>query len=96
MDIENETLYYSRIADELIRFQRIRKYLLEPMYFLNLTNINYKINEDEVVLLESVLRSEDLSDLRIFNFNDYIHNISYEIAEPDKTSEKYSNIVAFE
>ena len=96
MDIDNETLYYSRLADELLRFQRIRMFLLEPKYYLNLTNINYKINPDEVVLLESILRTENLSDLRIFNFNDYIHNISYEIAEPDKMSEKYSNMVEFQ
>jgi hypothetical protein len=34
-----------------------------------------------------------LDDLRIFNFSDYIQNITYEIAEPNKINQNYSNIV---
>ena len=93
MDIENEKLYYSRLADELLRFHRIRNFVLEPMYFLNLINIDYKINPDEVILLESILKSENQDDMSIFNFSDYIKNITYETAIPSKTSQKYSNII---
>lgn len=92
IDIENEKLYYGKISDELLRFSRIRSFILEPVYYLNLTNINYKINNDEVLLLDSTIKSENFSDLRIFNFNNYIKNITYDNAENDETiSQNYSN-----
>ena len=93
MDIENDRLYFTRLADELLRFHRIRNFVLEPMYFLNLINVDYKINPDEVILLESVLKSENSEDLRVFNFSNYIKNITYENAEPSITNQKYSDQV---
>lgn len=93
MGMDNEILYYGKLADELLRFNRIRSFILEPVYYLNLTNIEYKINNDEVLLLESFIKSENFSDLRIFNFNDYMQNITYDIAEPE-ISQHYSNKVS--
>ena len=93
MDMDNEILYYGKLSDELLRFSRIRSFILEPVYYLNLTNIEYKINDDEVLLLESFIKSENFSDLRIFNFNDYMQNITYDIAEPD-ISQHYSNKIS--
>ena len=52
---DNETIYYGRIADELIRYEHIRSFLLEPKTFITFQKINYNLNEDEVLLLESVL-----------------------------------------
>ena len=82
MDIENDRLYYARLADELLRFHRIRNFVLEPMYFMNLIHVEYKINPDEFIVLDSVLKSENPDDLRVFNFSNYIKNITYETAEP--------------
>jgi len=93
MGMDNEILYYGKLSDELLRFNRIRSFILEPVYYLNLTNIEYKINNDEVLLLESFIKSENFSDLRIFNFNDYMQNITYDIAEPE-ISQHYSNKVS--
>jgi len=91
--MENEKLYYFRLADELLRFHRIRSYMLEPMYYLNLSNIDYQINDDEILLLETYIKSENFADLRIFNFSDYLKNIPYELAEPAKKTQVYSNVV---
>jgi hypothetical protein len=82
MGMSNDELYYTRLTDELLRFHRIRAFMLEPMYYLNLTNIDYKINDDEILLLETFLKSENFSDLRLFNFSDYLLQIPYDIAEP--------------
>jgi hypothetical protein len=65
------------------------------MYYLNLSNIDYQLNENEILLLESFIKSENFADLRIFNFNEYLKNIPYEIAEPYKITQNYSNIVTF-
>ena len=94
--MENEKLYYFRLADELLRFHRIRSYILEPMYYLNLSNIDYQINEDEILLLETYIKSENFADLRIFNFSEFLKNIPYELAEPSKVTQVYSNIVTLD
>ena len=80
MGVNNDELYYARLSDELLRFHRIRLFMLEPMHYLNLTNIDYKINDDEILLLETFLKSENFSDLRLFNFNEYLRQIPYDIA----------------
>ena len=94
MGMENEQLYYGRISDEILRFQRVRNFMLEPKHFLNLMNTEYKINKDEILILETFLKTELLSDMPIFNTDEYVQNINYEIAIPDPgISQKYSNIV---
>ena len=80
MGMRNDELYYARLSDELLRFHRIRLFMLEPMHYLNLTNIDYQINDDEILLLETFLKSENFSDLRLFNFNDYLRQIPYDLA----------------
>jgi hypothetical protein len=82
MGMSNDELYYARLSDELLRFHRIRLFMLEPMYYLNLTNIDYKINDDEILLLETFIKSDNFSDLRIFNFSEYLKQIPYDIAVP--------------
>jgi len=80
MGMRNDELYYARLSDELLRFHRVRLFMLEPMHYLNLTNIDYQINDDEILLLETFLKSENFSDLRLFNFNEYLRQIPYDIA----------------
>ena len=82
MGMSNDELYYTRLSDELLRFHRVRSFMLEPMYYLNLSNIDYKINDNEILLLETFLKSEHFSDLRLFNFSDYLRQIPYDIADP--------------
>ena len=66
------------------------------MYYLNLSNIDYQINEDEILLLETYIKSENFADLRIFNFSEFLKNIPYELAEPSKVTQVYSNIVTLD
>jgi hypothetical protein len=84
MGMRNEELYYARLSDELLRFHRIRLFMLEPMHYLNLTNIDYQINDDEILLLETFLKSENFSDLRLFNFNEYLRQIPYDLSAGDQ------------
>ena len=43
-DIDNEEVYYGRLADELIRYQRIKTFILQPKVFLTFENIKYNLN----------------------------------------------------
>lgn len=90
---ENETVYFGRIADELLRYNRIRIFMLEPKKYLNISNVDYKVNDDEVILLQSVLFGDYFNNLVEFPMNDYIQNINYDAANPEKT-QYVSNKVA--
>jgi hypothetical protein len=90
---DNERLYYGRMADEIIRFRRIRSIMMEPMHYLNLSNITFKINDNEILLLDSAMNSDYFNELNIFNVNEYIKNITFDIAKPDST-QNYVNTYA--
>ena len=90
----NKTIYFGKIADELIRFKRVRSFMLEPKNYLNISNVNYKINPDEILLLDSSINSAYLNESNVFSVKDYVKNITYDIAEPDKSkyTQPYSNV----
>jgi len=58
----NSTVYPYRVADELIRFGRIKNYILNSNQFLNMGNTEFKLNKDEYILLESALLNKDYFD----------------------------------
>ena len=86
-DLLNEKLYYTRISDELLRFSRIRSFVMEPKRYLNLSNGDYKVNKNEILLLDSVVKSEYLNELVLFD-NKYLKNIDYENAELENNTFK--------
>jgi hypothetical protein len=91
---DNHILYFNRIADELIRYNRIRLFLLEPKRYLNITEVDYSIRDDEIVILQSILYGKYFDDMVPFNMNEYIQNINYDTANPALTSERFNNKVA--
>jgi len=72
---KNNQIYFGKIADELIRFKRVRSFIMEPKIYLNISNVNYKTNPDEILLLDSSINSVYLNESNIFNVNDYMKNI---------------------
>ena len=91
---KNSEIYFGKIADELIRFKRVRSFMLEPKNYLNISNVSYKINPDEILLLDSAINSAYLNETNVFSVNAYLNNITYDIAEPDKSKyiQPYSNL----
>jgi len=90
--VENKPRYFGRLADELLRYKRVQSFLLNSNTFLNITNTEYNIHSDELLILQSLLTSAYFQDLHQFNTNKYIQNTTYEIAEPS-ISQTYSNAV---
>ena len=93
-ETDNQIFYYGRLADELIRFKRIRLFLLESNKYLNYSDTDYKINDNEALLLQSVMDSENLNKLKPFQTNEYIQTINYDNAEPSIVELKYSKSVS--
>jgi len=92
--LSNKKIYFSRIADELIRYKRIQQYLLDSKTYLNITDSDYKINENEMIMLESLLTSDYFKSLEPYQ---HLSNskITYEIANPLKT-QKYTNEITLD
>jgi hypothetical protein len=87
---DNERIYFYRVADELLRYKRIRLFMLQPNTFLNISNVDYKIKEDEFILIQNSLNNDYLKNLVPFNKSSYIQNTNYYEALP-QISQVYSN-----
>jgi len=87
--VDNEILYFSRAADELVRYKRIQLFLLEPKRYLNITNVELSILDNEILILSSVLNDTYFDSLELYNNNKYVKNITYENAEISKTNPFY-------
>ena len=87
--VDNETVYFGRIADELIRYKRVRLFMLQPKTYLNITNSDYDINNDEFILIQTSLNNDYLKNLVPFNTNKNISNVNYYTAFP-QISQPYS------
>jgi len=89
-NLDNKKIYYSKIADELIRYNRIKMFMFEPKVFLSFSDIKYNLNEDEIILLQSLLTQEYFDDLIPRETNNYLSYNTYDTVEPN-TSIPYSN-----
>jgi hypothetical protein len=89
-NLDNEDIYYSKVADELIRYNRIKQFMFEPKVFLSFSDIKYNLNENEIILLQSLLTQDYFEDLVPKPDSKYITFNTYDTVEPN-TSIKYDN-----
>ena len=87
----NNVLYFSRMADELWRYKRIQLFMLNSKLYLNLTNTEYRIHPNEMLMLESLLTTDYFKSLEQYQHGNTV--ITYETANPVIT-QKYSNEVS--
>ena len=88
---DNESLYFKRAADELVRYKRIQLFMLEPRRYLNITNVELSVNDDELLMLASVLSDPYFDSLEPYNQNKYVKRITYENAEQSRTNPFYQH-----
>jgi len=77
-NLDNKEIYYSKLADELIRYVRIKQFMFKPKMFLSFTNLDYNLNENEIILLQSLLTQDYFDDLIPDNKSKYISFTSYD------------------
>ena len=90
---ENERIYFGRMADELIRYNRIRLFMFQPKNYMNITNTDLKVNDNELFLLESRLTRDYFRNMTPYNIDKFVHNIEFDNAQPE-ISQKYDNNVS--
>ena len=89
-NLDNEYIYYSKLADELIRYNRIKQFMFKTKVFLSFSDIKYDLNHDEIILLQSLLTGDYFDDLVPDIASKYISFNSYDNVEPNK-KQKYDN-----
>ena len=62
-NVDNEVVYINKLADQLIRYDRIRKYMMDPTQFLSFGQAHYTLGEHEFVVAQTVLKNEYFNDL---------------------------------
>ena len=80
----NENNYYVRLADELLRYKRIRAFMLYPNKYLTFDSINYNLKENEMLLLDGDLASYISENKRAVASNDYVEYKSYYTTEGEE------------
>lgn len=80
---KNKDVYYTRFVDELVRYNHIRKYIIEPYNLYSFGNkVTYNLNEHEILLMQSLITPEYFDGLVPAVVNKYIANITYDQIEP--------------
>jgi len=79
----NEEIYFGRLADEMIRYSRIRMFILNPRQFLSFQQMSYNLKENEIILLEDILYGDYFEDIVPRYLNPYIGSRStFDTVEP--------------
>jgi hypothetical protein len=89
---DNEPIYYGRMADELIRYNRIKSFMLQPQTYLSFGSIGYNLRDNEIILIQSLLTQEYFETLIPAITNKYTKYNSYDEAQPIIT-QVYDNTI---
>ena len=92
---DNEVYYYGKMADELIRYNRIKTFIFQPQSYLSFEQLTYNLREDEMIILQSLLTDEFFENLIPSEINKYAKYNTYDNTEPI-ISQAYSNEVILE
>ena len=95
---DNKQMYYGRITDEIIRYNRIQSFMLQPKSFIAFSEIPYSLNNNEIILLQSLIAEDEnnyFDDIVPETTNNYAKYNTHETAQP-RNSIQYSNRFQFE
>ena len=90
----NEAMYFGRMADELIRFNRIKSFVFQPKAFLSFSDLKYNLKSDEIIMLQSLLTKSYFEDLVPAPINSFTKYNTYDTAEPLETQAYASSVDA--
>jgi hypothetical protein len=71
----NENIFYGKMSDQLIRYNRINSYIFNPNTYLSFESINYNLSDNEILLSETELKTLLKQPYTIMNeTNKYVQN----------------------
>ena len=92
---DNEIYYFGKMADELIRYNRINSFIFKPQTYFSFGNLDYNLRDNEIIIPQStLLQKEFLEDLVPVYINKYVKHNSYDNVNPI-ISQTYDNKILF-
>ena len=80
----NEINYFIRMADEIIRYNRIRTFMFKPQSYASFNALNYNLRENEIIVIQSMLNQEYFEGLIPIEINKFIKYNNYDSVIPIK------------
>jgi hypothetical protein len=93
--LDNETFYFSKMADELIRYSRVKAFIFEPQTFLSFENVQFNLRENEIILIQSLLTKEYFENMVPETQSTYVKYNTYDTAKP-AIHQPYDNTVVLD
>jgi hypothetical protein len=90
----NKDIYLKRISDEIVRYTRIKQFMFDTNSYLSFGKINYKLNENELLIIQSLITQDFFENLDVYPKNKYVSYNSFFNAIPKK-SQKYDNEIDY-
>ena len=93
----NNIVYFEKLTDEIIRFKQYRKFMFDTQHYLNSTLNDFNINENELILpqsltnisyLDSLNKKDTTNNYETSVVNDYISPTVYIDKKNTKTRKK--------
>ena len=91
----NDVFYFGKLADELVRYSRIKSIVLNPDNVFTFSSLKYNLRDNEIILLQSLLTQDYFQDLIAAPVNPYVFSATYETTQPIK-SQPYLNSESYE
>jgi len=82
---DNKKTYFVKMADEIIRYNRIKSFLFKPQSFASFSSLNYNLRENEIIVIQSMLNQEYFDGLVPIETNQFIKYNTYDNVQPIKT-----------
>ena len=90
---DNEVEYFGKMADELVRYSRVRHFIFEPQAFLSFSSIKYNLNNNEIIVIQSLLNADYFANITIAADTKYVDKTTYDTVEP-LISQSYAPIIS--
>ena len=81
---DNYNIYYTKLADEFVRYNKTKLVLFNSSNFTLYNDIKYNINNDELVLIESVLVNQLVNSKLVFK-DPYSNNMTFDYSNINYT-----------
>ena len=78
----NEVKYYIKLADELIRYTKIRSFFFKPKSFLLFGTVGYNMLENEIIISQSLLVQDFFDNIIQTELNKYVKHNDYDTTDP--------------
>jgi hypothetical protein len=87
-DIDNEIAYFGKLADEMIRYERVKLFMFEPMKYLSFQERKYDLRDDEIILLETFITQDYFENMEPADANAYVFQTNFYTVAPSNAGSR--------